>query len=66
MAEAAVPEEGVWAGQGWVRAQGQSWMWERAPGGQDLPAAPFTLHLSFIHSTNINKAPILCQALGRE
>ena len=51
--EAAILEEGVWAGQRWGWAQDQSKIWERVFGGCDLPVAPFILHLSFIHSTNI-------------
>lgn len=65
MADAAILEKGVCAGQGCGRAQSQSMMWESASGGHDLLITSFILHL-FNHSTNINKAPTVCQALGRQ
>lgn len=64
VAEKVKLEEGVRAGQGWDLTQGQRRMWERRSGGCDLPATPFILHLSFIHSTNTNEAPTLRQPLG--
>lgn len=63
VAEAAILEEGVWAGRGWDPAHGHSRMWERR--GCDLRGAPFILRVLFIHS-EIFMEQLLCQVRGRQ
>lgn len=63
VAEAAILEEGVWAGRGWDPAHGHSRMWERR--GRDLRGAPFILCVLFIHS-KIFMEHLLFQVLGRQ